>query len=291
MEDLLQSFLITETSKENPFFEARLTKWLRDSDEFQNFAIRNKPSIAKKIRDIQEEEDLWDVFYELEVGYYLTLVPETRVIIYQPKNSSEISSRNPDYFVSFEEEEFYLEVARIRDNQNLERQKFTYEDENGILIDTGAERLIDRTAKIKDIIFSKLTQLVDLKPNVLFILTESPDFDFLSIQRAVYWIGKQIKNRKESYFHDKKWTGSGIEYFLEHWKKLSAIVFKDTFREQSVERIQGATFPISSNLADCLINLRAKGELSKQELIEKRNLLGPEQFAYQYAHQFQTPTK
>jgi hypothetical protein len=263
IEAAVATLLVNSHANENAFFEARLRKWLRDSHRFAVFVDKYSNTIRSKIVNASSQQDLWDVFYELEVGYYLCLDEDIQILAYQPTNTNKSNSRNPDYFAIFKgKEEFYLEVARIRDVEEESRPPMN--DINGVPIE-GAWELVDRTHKIKDVLFSKLTQMAASKANVIFIFSESPDFSDLSIQQCISYIGRKVKSGNENYFRHKKWDGSGAEYFLNAAKDLSAIVLRTTWREQKTERIKGAHVPISPELASHLENLRGLGEESGQE--------------------------
>lgn len=254
---MFEDILLTELAKEEG--EIRFTIWTVRSPRFKEFVSKYKLKLSKKINSIKKEntEDLVDVFFEIEVAYYLTLQDCFEILDYEPSNIKDNESgRCPDFHVRFNGEfDFYLEVKRIRDQEEINDENF--------------RELVDRDIKIKDVIFEKLTQFVKDQPNVLFIFTSNPDFYFHSPYNAIAIINGEIRKRNEMFFQHRTWDGTGIIYFLQQIKNLSATVLRTTFRDQEVIPNNLATCHIPEGLKDALKVLKPIGELSREEYLNE----------------------
>jgi hypothetical protein len=173
--------------------------WLASSRRFTTFVTTFQDKIRKKLRTMQDQENLLDLQLELETAFLL-LQERSLSVVYEPELSKRI--RSPDFAVTFTTSlTFMLEATRLR---------------------ADPKNTLD--ARLADTISTKLGQLLPQRSNTLLIGVEAMDLTPGDIRTAMLGI-QQRAERKDLPFLQRYGFRDRADFFR-HYQRLSEILVR-----------------------------------------------------------------
>jgi hypothetical protein len=196
----------------------KLLYWLSTCHLFQEFVNNYRAKVKKKIQNTNNDQDLEDVMFELEVAY-LFLLDERFEVMYEVSNRIE---HHPDYTIIFQKNtRFNAEVKRIR----------------GVTVRSSSSRpaVIPYTRnefkKFGDDICFGCRQLVPQEINILVITSDGDNIEDVDLSWAVQEISQMIRAKDDLFFQGKGFEGA--DDFFKHWQRLSGVVFLSSWMKIS----------------------------------------------------------
>jgi hypothetical protein len=178
------------------FLALAFNQWVKSSKPFRAFAVTYRSKIRKKLRGIKTEEELKDLYFELETAYLL--LQERRFVVDYEKYAAE-RQRAPDFSVVFRTvTPFNVEVTRLR------------AIESAVI-----------SAKIMDAICEKIGQLPPSVINVLMLASETvvTEHDLVGAMTRL----RELAERKDAAFFSRRGL-QNINDFHKQFRRLSAII-------------------------------------------------------------------
>ena len=226
--------LLTEIfeHKQHPL-TARFTEWLTTSKRFRLFAETYRAKIRAKMRNLQNQESLGDLAFELATAYWLLKEPRLTVA-YEPHDPKQ--TRRPDFSVTFTTKfTFSVEVTRIRPApiEDPERE----------------------SSKLQTVIANKFVQTLPGMINLLVIGAEEATLRNVDLAAAVTRL-KQRAEAKDVDLLSRSGLGDLSEFFR-HYERLSGILLRST-QDQKADRPsrlwvnKAAKHPLPANLQTML---------------------------------------
>jgi hypothetical protein len=182
------------------FLAIAFERWVKSSKTFRAFAETYRSKIRKKRRGVKTEEELKDLYFELETAYLL--LQERRFVVEYEKYAAE-RQRSPDFSVVFRTRiNFNVEVTRIR-----------------------AVEASLISAKIMDTVCEKLGQLPPSVINVLMLASENAitEDDLIGAMARL----RELAERKDEAFFLRRGF-QNINDFHRQFRRLSAVIFRST---------------------------------------------------------------
>jgi len=211
---------------------APMETWLKDSRRFTTFITNSRDKIRKKIRTMQEQEHVQDLWLELETAYLL-LRERSLSLVYERQLGG---ARCPDFEVSFTTSlTFMLEVTRLRTQAHT-------------------TPLPDISERIADTTCDKLGQLLPQRGNVLLVGVEGPCPTHGDLHAALVRVQKRAE-RNDAMFLQQKGFHDRADFFRQY-QRLSEILVRG-FQLQAGEPVVAwvnpqAKYPLPSKVRTVL---------------------------------------
>lgn len=192
-----------------------LTEWIAAAPRYAEFVEKYKDKIRKKLRITREPGAAADLFYELQIPYWL-LQEKRFEVAYEPYFARK--TRSPDFSVTYRTHfTFNIEVTHIH---SLPRNPDPTADPNKI-----NQRLVDAICR-------KLRQLLANMANLVFIVPGPAGPERLELPAHIAWI-KDKAERSDPAFYARHRFASTSD-FIKHYERLSGLAFFNAAGEQQV---------------------------------------------------------
>ena len=219
----------------DPILRQRIGSW--QEDQFRKFLIQYEDKIVSKFAPLLEYEDQRDIGLELFVARMFS--SNNCTVVYEPDRDG------PDFLLILDDESFYCEVRRIRENLPPPSQDWEEYDFPPNLCH-----------KIGDVLCEKFLQMKPGRPNVIYIrsnrfLLQKVEFDSAITSLMDLAIDHQVAFFRIKGFRDEL-------HFADQASLCSAIVFHhfwtdvDTDKPYFVSLNASASEPLSPKLVQLL---------------------------------------
>ncbi|MCH8957233.1 hypothetical protein IIA28_18250 [candidate division KSB1 bacterium] len=208
----------------------RIKEWARN-DLFSNFLVNNSKKITARLKTLDDIEDQRDVGLELFVAQIFLL--SGCQVIYEP------SKKGPDFRLELENDHYFCEVRRIREN----------------LADS--EEFLDFAPKdfrkIGDIVCEKFLQIEIGQPNIIYIRSNRFLIEKKYLQDAMDSLYDMAAKGDVAFFVKKKFKDE--QDFLNRASSCSAIILEDLWARSDrfdiidcIYQNQRSQYPISQEM-------------------------------------------
>lgn len=188
---------IFERRRASPEF----VSWLKTSKRFHVFVENHRDKIRKKVRNVENDDGLKDIYFELEIA--ALLLNESRFTLQYEKYAI-TRQRGPDFTVTFKTHTpFNVEARRIR----------------GL---DAADRTLVAT-RLTDAVCDKVKQMPPGIVNVL-ALTSAIAVDSSELTQVMVTLRTLAEGKVEAFFVQRRFE-SATE-FIRHYHHLSGILYR-----------------------------------------------------------------
>lgn len=190
---------IFEGKHHDPQFEM----WLTTSKRFKSFVETYRDKIRKKVRNVENDSGLKDVYFELQIAFLI--LGEPRFTLEYEKYSA-TKQRGPDFTVTFKTNiPFNIEARRIRGLDTLDGERET------VVV-----------GRLMDAVCDKVEQLPPSIINILAFTSRTPiqEAELVTAMTTL----RMLAERKDEPFFTRRRFKNATE-FIRHYHRLSAVLY------------------------------------------------------------------